>query len=298
MNLSAVDLNLFLVLQTALRERSATRAAAKLHVTQSAVSNALVRLRRMFGDPLLVRAGRGLVPTPRALAMVPELDAAIERLRGLLARGDVLARRFTIACADVVTAVILPGLTERLPPGASIRVMTLDQMMHGGGLSSGEVDLLIGLPPALPPGCSAELAYEDELVVVARKGHPAMRRGRITLEAYLAASHVDVAMFGPSDVRVDGALGGRSRDVRVTVPHFSVVPAVVARTDAIATLPRRLVEVLAPGLQRAKPPVKLGRVAVKQVWHERSAEDEGTKRLRRWVREAANDRASSLVHRT
>jgi DNA-binding transcriptional LysR family regulator len=299
MNLSEVDLNLFLVLQTVLKERSATRAAARLHVTQSAVSNALARLRRVFADPLLVRGSRGLVPTPRAMELAPRLDAALEILRASIVAEAAFdpsrtSRRFTVACSDAVELVLMPtlaSLVERTMPNASLRVVTIDHMLATGGLATGEVDLLVGIPPSIPRGCSAELVYVDTMVCIVRRDHPAIRGSALTLAAYASAAHVEVALFGVPDSRVDTALARAqcTRRVRMSVPHFVAVPAIVARTDAVATLSRRLARAIAPprALRMLRPPIDLPPLEVRQVWHARAAADPGTRHLRNVIRQAA-----------
>lgn len=298
MNLSEVDLNLFVVLQTVLKEGNATRAAARLHVTQSAVSNALTRLRRVFGDPLVVRVARGVVPTPRALELAPQLDAALDMLRALVASDagfdpSQSSRRFTVACSDAVEFVVVPrlaALLERSMPKASLRVVTIDHMVATNGLASGEVDLLVGIPPSIPAGCTAEGVYEDAMVCIVRRGHPTIRSSTLTLQAYVDAAHVEVALFGIPDSRVDVALARQQRVRRVTVsvPHFIAVPTVVSRTNAVATLSRRLALALAPArtLRMLRPPVELPQLHVQQVWHARAASDPGTRHLRKLVRQA------------
>jgi DNA-binding transcriptional LysR family regulator len=298
MNLSEVDLNLFLVLHTVLKEGSATRAAARLHVTQSAVSNALIRLRRMLGDPLVVRTGRGLVATPRAIALTPLLDGALEQLLAVMSTAHGFEpsramRRFTIACSDAVEVVLLPSLAslvERLMPMATLRVVTIDRMVATNGLANGEVDLLVGIPPVLPAGCSAENVYEDDMVCVVRRDHPGFRGKTLTLDAYVSHPHVEVALFGEPDTRVDQALARvqRARRIAVMVSHFSAIPMVVSRTSAIATLSRRLAMALVSGLplRILKPPISLSPLVVRQIWHARATADEGTRYMRQLVRDA------------
>jgi DNA-binding transcriptional LysR family regulator len=298
MNLSEVDLNLFLVLQTVLEEGNATRAAARLHVTQSAVSNALARARRVFADPLVVRAARGLVPTPRALELTPQLGAALDLLRALLAseagfEPSRSSRRFTVACSDAVEFVMMPRLSsllERSMPNASLRVVTIDHMLATNGLSTGEVDLLVGIPPSIPAGCTGEIVYEDTMVCIVRRGHPTIRSSSLTLEAYADVAHVEVALFGVPDSRVDAALARqqRARRIAISVPHFITVPTIVARTNAVATLARRLALVLAPArtLRTLRLPIELPVLRVQQVWHARAAGDPGTLHLRKLVRQA------------
>jgi DNA-binding transcriptional LysR family regulator len=270
-----------------------------LHVTQSAVSNALTRLRRVLGDPLVVRAARGLVPTPKALELAPQLDMALDILRTLVAADSSFepsrsSRRFTVACSDAVEFVLVPRLAslfERSMPNASLRIVTIDHMVATNGLASGEVDLLVGIPPSIPPGCSAESVYDDTMVCVVRRGHPTIKGPTLTLQAYASAAHVEVAMLGAPDTRVDAALARQqlARRVVIAVPHFIAVPTIVARTDAIATLSRRLALALAPArtIRILRPPIDLPALHVQQVWHARAGADAGTKHLKKLIRQAA-----------
>jgi DNA-binding transcriptional LysR family regulator len=299
-NLTQVDMNLFVVLHAVLTERSATRAAARLHVTQSAVSNALARLRLAFGDPLVVRTARGLVPTPKALELEPKLREALQQLQSLVDASDGFdptrsTRRFTIACTDHVALALLPKLAamfEEQMPQAQLRVFTIDRLRTTNGLATGEVDLVIGIPPTLPSGCSAAIVYEDEMVCVLRRNHP-KARGALSLDVFAESRHVVVAVLGDDDDGVDAALArrGRARKIAVSVPHFTVIPMVLIQTNAMATLPRRLAETLArlPPLRIAKCPLDLPVLSIKQVWHARSAADAGNRFLRGLVLAAAGE---------
>jgi DNA-binding transcriptional LysR family regulator len=146
-------------------------------------------------------------------------------------------------------------------PNASLRVVTIDHLLATNGLASGEVDLLVGIPPALPAGCKAERVYDDTMVCIVRKNHPTIRGSRLSLDAYASAPHAEVALFGAPDSRVDVALARheRARRVALTVPHFVALPSVVASTDAVATLSRRLAVALAPAkaLRMHRPPIEL-----------------------------------------
>jgi DNA-binding transcriptional LysR family regulator len=159
-NLAAVDLNLLVVLDAVLAERSATKAAATLHVTQSAVSNALRRLRSMFDDALVIRTAYGFVPTPRAQALAPSLRALLADTEKLLSSADdshsQRPRSFMLACTDAIGVSLVPGLLRALGrqlPLARLRVVTIEHELSNQGLAGGEVDLLIGIPPYLPAGC-------------------------------------------------------------------------------------------------------------------------------------------------
>jgi DNA-binding transcriptional LysR family regulator len=298
-NLSAVDLNLLPVLQAVLAERNATRAAARLHVTQSAVSNALARLRRVFADPLVVRVARGLEPTPRALELAPRLDALLTQLDGLISAASAFeparsTRRFTVACSDAIEFVVIPHLAALMAkrlPRASLRVVTIDHMVASNGLATGEVDLLIGMPPTLPPGCTSERLFRDDMVCVVRAGHPTIRGRKLTLAAYVDTPHVEVALFGRADPRVDTVLARihRARRIAVSVPHFSAIAPVVEQTSAIATLARRLAGVLAHRrpLRLLPLPIELPPIEIVQIHHARTDGDAGTQYLRGLVRLAA-----------
>src|SRR6059036_3188607 len=155
MSLEAVDLNLVLVLHHVLAEGTVVRAAGRLHVTPSAVSNSLARLRDLLGDPLFVRSGRKVVPTPLARELAPQVAATVEKLRVILeARREfspeACTRSFTLASADNIG--ILPNITARFAqalPRASLRVVTLDHAVASDGLASGDIDVLLGLPPTI-----------------------------------------------------------------------------------------------------------------------------------------------------
>lgn len=299
-NLARIDLNLLYVLATVLEERSATRAARKLHVTQSAVSNALRRARELFGDPLVERRPHGLEPTPRALVFLPALRAWVEGTRSIFvepARFEPArsTRAFRIACSDAITATLLQPMLRLLmerAPMVRLRFVTLDRLLAEDGLVRGEVDLLVGIPPVLPEGHEAELVYRDPMRCVVRADHPTVRR-RLTIETYAALAHVELALFDRIDDAIDRALSkhGRSRVVQVAVPHFSSVPLAVAETDCIATVSSRLARVFAARLplRVLKPPVQLDPIEVRQVWHRRSATDEGVRFLRAIVRDAARN---------
>ena len=297
-NLSTIDLNLLHVLATVLEEESATRAAAKLHVTQSAVSNALRRARALFGDPLVVREAHGLSPTPRGALLRPDLRAWLEEARRLVGNAPAFdpatsSRTFTIACSDSVALVLLQPLLHRLrrrAPLARLRLLTLDRLIAEDALARGEADLLIGIPPVLPAGHAAELVYRDPMQCIVRRGHPRVR-SRLGLETYASLPHVDLALFGTIDDTVDRALArrGKARVVVVALPHFATVPLAVLETDGVATVGRRLAAFYAAHfpLRVLAPPVELAPIEIRQVWHRRSEGDEAIDFLRGLVREAA-----------
>jgi DNA-binding transcriptional LysR family regulator len=302
-NLATVDLNLLVVLDAVLHERSATKAAAKLHVTQSAVSNALRRLRTLFDDALVVRTAYGFVPTPRAETLAPSLRALLAETQKLLSSSDrphaQLPRSFTLACTDAIGVSLVPSLFRELGrqlPLARLRVVTIERELSNHGLASGEVDLLIGIPPSLPAGCEGEPIYEEHIVCVVRRDHPTVR-AKLSLDQYASLSHVEVALFGEPDDRVDRALSraGRARSIALTVPHFSSVPFAIATSDCVAALGRSIALAYARplGLRILNPPVELPRLQIKQVWHRRVAQDAGVTQLRALIRKVAATRSAT-----
>jgi DNA-binding transcriptional LysR family regulator len=298
MNLAGVDLNLLHVLCVVLEERSATRAAQRLHVTQSAISNALRRTRDLFGDPLVIRRPHGLEPTPRALALLPALRAWVEGARRLLQELPSFdpkhsTRTFRIACTDAVAVTLLQPILELLSeraPAVRLRMVTLDRVVARDGLTRGDVDLVIGIPPVLDEGHEAELVYRDPMVCMVRADHPRVRT-RLSLEAFASLPHVDLALFDAIDDTVDRALSkhGRSRTVQVALPHFSAVPLAVLSTDCVATLSSRLARAFAARmpLRVLEPPIAFDPIEIRQVKLRRSEADGSVRFLCDVVRDAA-----------
>src|SRR5256885_5951520 len=185
MNLSAFNTNLLVVLDAVLAERSATGAARRLHLSQSAVSNALARLRTQLGDPLLVRRGRGLTPTPVALDMAPRLMAALRELEAIVDRDrrfDPLTetRELSVACIDSQELSDIPRLLRlfaRRLPRATLRVVTVERLIASDGLASGEVDVAIAPAVTAGPGMHHEPLHEEGGVAGGRGRGPPRREG-------------------------------------------------------------------------------------------------------------------------
>jgi DNA-binding transcriptional LysR family regulator len=299
-NLSSIDLNLFLVLHAVLEERSATRAAARLNVTQSAVSNALARLRRLLGDPLVVRRGRGLVPTTRAEELAPLLKEATARLALALDRRGFVpgesTRTFTISLADSYQACDVPRIArvfaERLPR-AVLRVVSADYLMATDGLASGDVDLAFSPEQAVQPGMRSSVLFEERGALVVRRDHPSVGR-RMTRELFNALPHIDVhvALGRPgTGHRVAQRQWEKARVRRrvvLTVPYFLIAAMAAAQTDSVAAIPDRLAALcvsLLP-LKRVAAVFPLPRLTTVMVWHERTDTDPAARFFRQLVSEA------------
>lgn len=291
--LAGVDLNLVVALDALLAERHVTRAAEKLGITQSAASHALGRLRDLFGDPLLVRGPRGaMTPTPRAEALAPQVHLLLLDFAGVL-RGETFdpatARRvFRIGAGDYAEVVLLPRLIERvarLAPNISIWVHPFGE--HGDDeLATGALDVVLAPPrsSARPAGSYEKVLFDEGFTCILRAEHP-LAGGRMTLPRYCAAQHVLVAPRGTPGSFVDDALAaeGRTRQIALAVPHFLVVPYIVAGSDLVATLASRVAALFTEtlGLVAMPPPVQLPRFQIALAWHERNHNDAP----HRWLRE-------------
>ncbi|WP_338864720.1 LysR family transcriptional regulator [Myxococcus stipitatus] len=301
--LASIDLNLLLVLHTVLTERSVVRASERLHVTASAISNGLARLRTLLGDPLVTRKGRGIVPTPRALALAPALARSLREMELAL---DALpfdppscARTFTLAVADAGQLTWGPRIAARMAselPNARLRVVGIDSLVSLGDLSSGEVDLHIGLA-GRGPGLHVEPLLEERTVLVARRAHP-LRGRRLSARALGELQHVGVEMVpGKSFRDVVGAAYARAgvrRDVVMTVPTFTAAIAVVAECDLVTTLPASLAEGAGTrlGVRELDAPFPSHTVKLALCWHERTHVDPAARFFRTLVRQGVLGRGS------
>ena len=291
-----MDLNLLTALEALLAEGSVTGAADRLRTSVPGMSRTLARLRRATGDELLVRAGRGMVLTPRAEGMRPEVAELLQHARGHLSPVAALdpaelERAFTLRWHDAVITAHAAALTARVraqAPAVRLRFLAepageLDDVRHGS------IDLHAGgAVPDLPDVVGGPLGT-DELVVALRHEHP-LTRGRLTLAGYAAAEHVAVSRRGRLQEPVDGVLaftGAAGRRVVVAVPTTTAALHLVAGSDLLAVVPQRttaeLVRTL--GLVIVEPPVRLPPVALHQFWHRRHDGDHAHRWLRAVVRE-------------
>lgn len=282
MNLQQLDLNLLVALEALLEERSVTRAGRRLGLSQPATSNALGRLREHLGDELLVRSGSTMALTPHAEGLLPQLRAVLGQLRALLAKPQpfdpaTTSQRFCLLATDFIEMVVLPRLTGRViaaAPKVTIDVRPFGEVEVVEGLRGGALDLVLGVFGEVPVGCHASELFHEGFLCVARRGHPQLGRGRLTLARYAALPHLLVAprRSGPAAVDVALQKHGLSRRIALYVSHFLVAPLVVAESDLVATLPARAARLLARShnLMLWKPPVALSGFTVKQLWHDRT----------------------------
>ncbi len=243
-NLSGLDLNLLPALEALLRRRNVTHAAADVGLSQPAMSRALARLRETFGDPLLIRAGGGLAPTPLARSLAPKVGAALDELRGLFRAEDfdpaALRRVIRLAGGDAQTILIGPRLMARLEveaPGVDLRFEAVGRDIISR-MEQGEVDLCLATATTpLPPGVFSEELARDRLALVMRRGHPAANRAW-TVADYAAYPHATVAFFadGVSEIDARLAAAGVERRIALTSPYFMAAVAAVAASDLVTTI--------------------------------------------------------------
>jgi DNA-binding transcriptional LysR family regulator len=288
--LSAIDLNLLLVLRALLRERHVTRAAARVGLSQSATSHALSRLREMYKDPLLVRSGRSLVLTPRALRVLPALERGFIDLQSAVsAEPDFepsLARRsFSIGMSDYLQALIMGPLLRQLAtraPGVDLTVVVFPNASEL--VESGALDLALTISSQVPQGSSSVPLFEEDFVCMVRRDHPQIKK-QLSLAKYLAQRHLVIAPSGTPGSMVDSALAqrGLERRIALRVTNFLIAPVVVCETDFVNTMPTRLARQLAKTypLRLVPLPFLLPKFEYCMFWHPRLDQDPA----QRWLRE-------------
>ena len=302
MNITGVDLNLLVAFDALMEHRNVTRAARAVGLSQPAMSNALARLRDLFADQLLVRAGTGMSPTPRALeahGAVREALSAIDGVLGKVERFDPArdVRRFRVALAEDAAFYLLPTLAARVAasPGIDIDILSTAHVAGVELVLGGVAEASVGLVPKSPPKeLRFQPVFRERLVAVARQDHPAFKNGRVSLKDFLAYPHVTVRPSVDALSRVDMALAkvGKRRRVALLAPHFMVAPYLIPGTDMIACLAERLARHLAPeiGLTIAEPPVDIPAHDACLAWHRRFDQDRG----HQWLRDSIVAEAKAL----
>jgi DNA-binding transcriptional LysR family regulator len=304
MDTSRFDLNLLVTLEALLTERNVTRAAARLNLSQPAVSAQLARLRDVFEDPLLLPAQRGMTPTAKALSLLEPLRQALDQVRGVAsshlnfdpATADLTV---TIAASDYLQMAVLQPLVLRLrreAPAVRVAVRHMDPTRHAEQMARGEVDLGLMQPIEAAPSLRMRALFHERYVLIARRGHPALTDkrgatpgtppgttpgttpgtkagGKLSAKAFAKLEQVIVSPAGGAfSTPVDEALAGLGlkRQVVLSAASFLFVPDIVSRSDLVALVPERLVKGRAAGLQVLEPPLPIGGFDIAMVWHERN----------------------------
>lgn len=302
MHITSIDLNLLVVLEALLRHNSVTKAAHELGLSQSATSHALGRLRDLFEDDLLIRSGRGMVPTVRAEQLKLPLEQALGELEQVISTPEVFdpgqaVGEFCLATNDYAQFILLAPLIEKLQrraPKIDLRIRELGAEPPTERLASGAVDLALtlGLPEEVPETLYRRDLFQIELVSVVRQENPFVGES-LDLETYCALSHILISPRGDDRGVVDMTLAelGRERRVALVVPHFMVAPFLLAQTDMVLTTARSVAENLARflPLRLFDPPVELVRGTISMAWHRRSHRDSRHQWLRRQVEEVVRE---------
>jgi DNA-binding transcriptional LysR family regulator len=313
-----LDLNLLRVFDEVMAERSLTRAARNLSLTQPAVSNALRRLRDALDDELVRRQGHGIEPTPRALALWPSVREALRQLQAaivpsLFVPGEA-SSTFVLAMADATAAELMGGLARQMQteaPGVSLRVVPLTTRDPRRLLSDGAADLALGYFPAVLTDLTGraqageavafehQRLYAGEYVCVMRQGHP-LADQPLTLDTYCAARHMLVSFSGRPYGFVDEALAsiGRQRRIVLTVNQFFTAGQVVVNSDLLTVLPRHFVRTIGMGEQLVlrELPLDVPPVHVEALWHRRLLHNSAHQWLREQLLHIAQDAFAGESH--
>lgn len=287
--MSGLDLNLLITLDVLLDEGSVARAARRLRLSPSAMSRALSRLREATGDPLLVRAGRGLVATPRALDLRARVASVVQEGQALLRPAEALdlksvERTFTLRTADGFVETFGPALLARVSqeaPGLRLNFLQKPDK-DSAPLRDGRVDLETAvIEPMMSPELRAQGLFRDRLVGVVRAEH-CMAGGVVSKRAYLDAQHVIVSRSGFDEDAVDLPFlpAGVARRISIAVGGFATALVLARRSDIIATVPERHTSALRDGMFTFPLPFATAGFSVSMVWHPRLDEDP----VHRWLR--------------
>ncbi len=290
-----MDMKLLAVFDEIYKTRSVSRAGENLSMPQTSVSLALGRLRRYFNDPLFVRTGNGMVPTPRAADLVPQLRQALQLLQLATQQQAEFdpassSRIFRISMTDISHLEFLPALMNnvaRVAPDVHIEVqrITKDTAKR---LETGDTDLAIGYMPELEAGFYQQKLFEDGFACVVRRNHPRIGN-TLTENLYKRGRHIVLAAPGTGNEIVERELKrqGTERNVALSLPTLPGVGNLLANTDLIATVPERVAQMLVKiaNVKALEPPYRFPHFSIKQHWHERYHQDPANRWLRSTVAE-------------
>ncbi|MDY0835590.1 MULTISPECIES: LysR family transcriptional regulator [Pseudomonas] len=290
MNLSKVDLNLFIVFDAIYTEANLTRAGQIVGITQPAVSNALARLRETFNDPLFVRTAQGMVPTPMAQNIIGPVRNALSLLRVSVQESRIFnpqqaAKTYRISMTDLTEAVILPALFQRLrrlAPTVVIESFLSKRRETTKELAAGRLDFAVDAPLNTDPQVRHVKLMEDRYVCAMRKGHPMAGKDKLTLDDYLSLTHIHISSRRNGLGHVDLALGkmGLQRKIALRSQHYLMASQVLQQTDMVMTVPERFAR--RHELHWFNLPVNdVPMVETHLYWHESTDQDPAN----RWMRE-------------
>ena len=296
MNVVDLDLNLLRAFDAIATEGSVTLAGERIGLSQPAMSNALARLRQLFDDPLFVRTPRGMRPTPFAQQLSQPVREALRLIQGALQQHAGFepgssTNTFRFHMSDIGEMVFLPGLLERVKrdaPSVKIEVVRIPIKDVHAALEAGELNLAVGFLPGLTTGMQQQPLFREHYVCMLRADHPTVG-ARISSKQFRLASHVLVSYAGTGHQVIEETFIAEGMEARIAVrvPHFLVVPMILARTDLIVTVPSRVAAVFAQlgNFKVLKLPVDMPSFEVRLHWHQRFHQDPAN----RWLRELMTD---------
>jgi DNA-binding transcriptional LysR family regulator len=300
LDIAKADLNVLVVFAAMLEHGNVTRAGIALGLSQPAMSAALKKLRAQFGDPLFVRTGHGMRPTPRALHAAAPVRRVLEAVKTEILQAPAFdpataTQSFTIITPDIGEVVFLPRLlahAQRHAPGIDFRSLAIPSPGAGDALEAGVADIAIGYFPDLArPGFYQQRLFRNSFVCILRVDHPLIG-AQLTMEAFLRASHAVVRPSGRTHV-FDAFLEKRGirRRVGVEIAHFTSLPTIISGSDLIATVPLDIGEVFSrmARVRLLPPPIQPPRFDLKQHWHGRVHADAANRWLRKTLRELTHD---------
>jgi DNA-binding transcriptional LysR family regulator len=291
MDMAGIDLNLLIVFDALMQERNVTRAGQRVGLSQPATSAALSRLRYLFEDELLVKTSSGMEPTPKALQLAETLRSPLLQIQVALTEQDQFIpetsdRIFRLGMSDYAELVLLPELMQQLSqqaPHIQIQVRATDRQEALSLLDEDHIDLAIGFYPHCASWQQQQVLFEEEFVCVCRQNHAAVQQS-LTLEQYLNAAHLLVSLREDRTGRIDQILANQNlqRRIALTIPHFLLAGFILARTDLLAALPKRLAQVWTEflPLQLLPLPMQVPGFALSMLWHSKNHNEAGHQWLR------------------
>lgn len=299
MYLHSIDLNLLVAFDALISERSVSRAAGRLGLTQPAVSHTLKRLRHLFKDEILIRGPNGMQPTGRAQSLHPYVQSVLADIHSIVGSIDafdpaVTPRTFRLSMSDAMSVEALPLIVRRIrreAPNIDLLISTSGPQDSCRRIADDEIDLAIGVFPRVPGELRSRELYRDTLICVADRRNKRLKDGRMELQAYLDSPHVTVARNLDTGIQVEEILDsmGIRRRIVVAVPHYLSIPSLIRGTDLVAHTRRRLLSVFRVSSDLAVFPVPLAMkvpdLEFIQIWHKRYEGDPG----HRWLRDLVLD---------
>ncbi len=310
MHLSQVDLNLFVVLEAIYREGNLTRAGRQLKLTQPAMSHALKRLRELLKDPLFIREGPSMVPTPFSRNMINDVRQALQILEVNLYENRNFdpahtRRNFIVGFWELMETMILPALARtltRAAPEISITTLRVKRREIEAELASGALDLALDVPINVSDSIRRKPLFSDGVVVVARQGHPAIGR-ELDLETYLSQDHILVSSrrYGPSLVDTELNRKGKKRQIVLRCQNYFAACRVASETDMLLTMPEHYAEMLNGTFENRLYPFPLKSLQTLDIhmyWHESADNDPPNRWLREEITRIVNESINRTANRT